>query len=123
MDNPVAVITPTKTSTIKFIKAFGFVVLVIFILGLIWYFILYKNVDDKKVKLLINEEAKKYPTEKVIEVEKLLLQGVREIEYSPILFRQAKDYAKNNGIPLEQVLVANSIAMAKKLGYIGDAQN
>lgn len=117
MENPIAV--PTKTQTNKFLKGFMFVVLSLLIVAIIWFIIVNRSVNRKRIKELVSLEAKKYPLEKVSAVEKLLMQGVYEIESSPIKFKQAKQYSKASGVPLEQVLVDSSVAAAKYLGYIG----
>lgn len=109
---------PSKTDWKKFFKVLMLVLFVLLILGLIYYFAIRQKVDSTKVKKLISEEAKKYDASKIVEVETILLQGVEEIESSPMLFRQAKTYSKMNNIPIEQVLVDNAIAQAKIYKYI-----
>lgn len=109
-------VIPSKGQSYKFLKSFLCVALCIFIIGIIYFYIVGRKANKKKIKVLISDEAKKY--ESPLEVEKLLYQGVLEIESSPIRFKQATSYAKATGVPLEQVLVDSAVTMAKNIGYI-----
>lgn len=109
-------VLPSKEKSYKFLKGFLFILICLLLIGVIYAFYVGRKASDKTIKKLIAEEAKKYSNP--VEVEKLLMQGVREIESSPIRFNQARQFAKSSGAPLEQVLVDSAISMAKNLNYI-----
>lgn len=111
METPVIV-----KKTYPFLKFVLSVFLAIVAIGAVYFLYIRITVNESTVKNLIAAAAKNY--ESPVTVEKILLQGVREITHSPLAFDQAKDYAKATNVPLEQVLVDNAIAMAKNIGYI-----
>ena len=116
MENPIAVLTPTK-STAKNFFYFALWVVLTFLLVFAIYWIFFKpKVSMKEVKRLIGLVSAKYSDP--VNTEKILMQGVQEILISPLAMRQAKTYSGSSKIPIEQVIVDNAVAMSKEFGYI-----
>ncbi len=117
MTNPITAITPSKSTVHTAVKMFGWIILFIILVWAIWYFFLRLKYNTTKVKVLISEAAKKY-TGNEVAVEKLLLEGVKDIANDRELSKQANIYAKSTNVPIEQVLVDSAVAMAKQFEYI-----
>lgn len=112
-----AAVSPTTKEGWKFgFRIFIWVVIFAAIVGLVYWFVWCKDVDNKKVAAGISKAAAPY--DKPADVEKLLMQSVTEIRSNPLEMKQAKTYAKNTGVAIEQVLVDSAIARAKSFGYI-----
>ncbi len=92
------------------------IAIILLILIALYWFIFLRSINMTTVKTLVAKASANYSDP--ANVQKLLLQGVREIEASPTALKQAKAYAKISNIPLEQVIVDNAVAMAKQYGYI-----
>lgn len=116
--NPVQALTPTKSGLVNVWR----IVLWLLVFGLvaciIYYFAYLRNLSWATIKRLIAEESAKQPDKEKASTEHILLQGVKEILFSPHLNAQARDFAKAHNLPFERVVVDNAIAMAKNLHYI-----
>lgn len=92
--------------------------LIIGLLFSIAYWAIYlRGIKWKQIHLLIADESKKYVGHEAA-TEKILLQGAKEIVNTRHLNTQARTYASDNKIPLERVIVDNTIAAALMFGYI-----
>ncbi len=117
MENPVAIITPSKATLSFGFKLFIWLLVMGLIAGFVYWFFFLKKISWKEVKRLISQESSKH-TGKEVATERILLQGAKEIISHPHLIKQARDFATSSKIAIERVIVDNAIAMAKNLGYI-----
>lgn len=116
MENPIDTLTPTKKNAVNFFHFLLWVLLAIGVIFVIYWAFIRTAVDSAKVKLLVANAAKNYTD--TVSAEKLILEGVKELEGNPYTFKQAKTFSKSSGVPIEQVLVDGSIANAKNLTYL-----
>ncbi len=116
--SPVEVLTPSKGG----LKNFWNILLWIFGFGalfaLIYWLLFLKGVSWTVIKQLIATESANYPDASKIELEHIILQGCKEIVYSPTEMMQVKEFAKFSNLPIEQVIVDNAIAEAKLRKYV-----
>lgn len=116
LSNPIKTITPSKATAKNAINFVLWAVLSFLIVIAIWFLLFRVRYSWAKIKMLIAVEAKKY--QNPLQAEKLLVEGVDAIVLDPGLIRQAMQYSRSTGTPLEQVLVDNAVAMAKQFNYI-----
>ncbi len=118
MENPVTTIaTASKGVSVAFVwKTLLALLAIALLFVLIYWFVWLKGLSWPTIKKLVSEDAAKYDNPS--NVEKILMQGVKEIVTDYRLMVQAKTYAKQSGMPLERVLVNNSLALAKQYQYI-----
>jgi len=117
MTNPITALTPSKSTVNYGLKIFGWIIIFLLLVWALWYFFIRVKFNKSKVKQLISEASKKYVGNEA-NVEKLLMAGVEQIAYDRELSKQAKVFADSTGVPIEQVLVDNAVAMAKQFEYI-----
>ncbi len=108
-----AAAAPAKKKSTK--KIIIWIVIILLVIVALWYFFIYVPVDMKKVKTLVAQAAARYSDP--IEVEQMLLQGVKDIIYDPAALKEAKIYADAANIDIEQVIVDNAISMGKTFNY------
>lgn len=113
----VAAITPSKKTLSFGLKIFIWLLVLGLIAGFVYWFWFLRRISWKEVKRLISLESAKY-TGKEVPTEHILLQGAKEIISHPHLIKQAREFSTGSKIAIERVIVDNSIAMAKNLGYI-----
>ena len=103
-----------KKSNKKKIIIFG--ILAIALIGFaVWYFF-WPRLNMTTVKSLIADASKTYSDPAGVET--ILLQGVKEIRWNRNLYLMAKDYAANQSMAIEQVIVDSAVSMAKQYQYI-----
>lgn len=111
MDSPVS-----KSTAKKGLNIFMWIIIFILLVVFVYWYMYVRGINMRTVKVLVADASKKYKDP--ASVEKLLLTGVKEIITSGSALKQARSYAKSTGIPIEQVLVDNAVAIAKSLNYI-----
>ncbi len=114
IETPVAIVNKIDW---KFVwKVLVAIIIILVLLLTVYWWRYLRGVSWKNIKALVGEEAKKYA--KPAEIERMLLQGVRDILADPGTLIQARTYSKTSGIAMDRVLVNNAIAMAKDFEYL-----
>lgn len=115
-----AALIPSKSSWTFGLKILAWVLFFALVVFIIYWVVYLRGINWTTIKSLISQEAAKYPGNEA-NVEHILMDGVKHITGTPHLNAQARSFAKDSKLPLEQVLVDNAIAMAQMAQYIKQA--
>ena len=97
-------------------KILAIVILLIVAIVFVYYYFFAGNPDLSKIKQLVIDKstAQKDPQTFIT----LINTGVNEIIENPFVMEQAKVYANETGVSIEETLVALSISDAKSKGFV-----
>jgi hypothetical protein len=109
--------TGKKMNVMYILKIFLIIIAFIGVIGLVYWLAVFAfRVNRGIINSLIAQDSTGY--QNPVEFQKIVMQGVFDIEKDPTRMRQAEEFAKSTNTPIERVLVTMSEAEAKQYGLI-----